>query len=185
MLTQNSKHILLKAAREAVISAVTGDKFTRIETKEPQLLEKCGCFVTIKNKGRLRGCLGVFTADKPLIEMVTQMAASSATNDPRFYNDPIESDELDELDIEISVLSPLRETDDPSSLRLGKDGIYIRRGMMSGCFLPQVAEETGWDVEEFLGNCCQGKAGLDYYSWKEPETKVYLFTVEIVKGSLR
>jgi uncharacterized protein len=185
MLTQNSKQILLNAAREAVISAVTGDKSAIIETNEPQLLEKCGCFVTIKNKGRLRGCLGVFASSKPLIDMVTEMAASSATNDPRFYNEPITPEELGELDIEISVLSPLRETNDPASLRLGRDGVYIRRGMRSGCFLPQVAEETGWSVEEFLGNCCEGKAGLDYYSWKEPETKVYLFNVEIVKGSLK
>ncbi|AQQ69986.1 hypothetical protein SMSP2_00323 [Limihaloglobus sulfuriphilus] len=185
MLTENSKRILLKAAKEAVISAVNGDKFNRIETNEPELLEKCGCFVTIKNKGRLRGCLGVFTASKPLIDMVTEMAASSATNDPRFYNDPITPEELEELDIEISVLSPLRQTDDPASLRIGQEGIYIRRGMRSGCFLPQVAEETGWSVEEFLGNCCTGKAGLDYYSWKDPDTKVYLFTVEIVKDSFK
>ena len=182
MLSEKAKQKLLKTAISSIDAAITGSRPSAVETQEPELLEKCGCFVTIKKSGQLRGCLGVFVADKPLIEMVNEMAASSATNDSRFYHMPILPAELDELDVEISVLSPLKETDNPLSLRLGVDGIYIRSGMQSGCFLPQVATETGWNVEEFLGNCCAGKAGLAYDGWKDIDTTVYLFTVELVEG---
>jgi len=106
-------------------------------------------------------------------------AKASATSDPRFVADRITSDELDQLDIEISVLSPLKRTDDPSSLRLGVDGIYVKKGGASGCFLPQVATETGWSKEEFLSYCCAHKAGLPPDAWKDPKTEVYLFTAEV------
>ena len=107
------------------------------------------------------------------------MAKTSATGDPRFFADPITADELDQLDIEISVLSPLERTDEPLSLRLGVDGIYIKRGHTSGCFLPQVATETGWCKEEFLSYCCAHKAGLAHDAWRDPETEVYLFTADV------
>jgi len=104
---------------------------------------------------------------------------ASATGDPRFFADPISADELEQLDIEISVLSPLQRTDDPLSLRLGTDGIYIKKGRASGCFLPQVATEAGWGKEEFLSYCCAHKAGLPADAWKDPKTEVYLFTAEV------
>jgi len=114
-----------------------------------------------------------------LIELVAEMAKASATSDPRFFSDPITAEELDQLDIEISVLSPLQRTMDPLSLRLGVDGIYIKRGYATGCFLPQVATETGWSKEEFLSYCCSHKAGLPADAWKDPKTEVYLFTAEV------
>jgi uncharacterized protein (TIGR00296 family) len=86
---------------------------------------------------------------------------------------------LNQLDIEISVLSPLQKTDDPLSLRLGVDGIYIKRGRASGCFLPQVATESGWSREEFLSYCCSHKAGLESDAWRDPQTEVYLFSAEV------
>jgi AmmeMemoRadiSam system protein A len=107
------------------------------------------------------------------------MARASATSDPRFLDNPITEEELNELDIEISVLSPLQKTDNPLSLRLGIDGIYIKRDYASGCFLPQVATETGWNKEEFLSYCCAHKAGLPADAWKDPQTEVYLFTAEV------
>ena len=103
---------------------------------------------------------------------------ASATADSRFFADPVTVEELNSLYIEISVLSPLKRTAEPLSLRLGIDGIYIRMGHLSGCFLPQVATETGWSKEEFLSYCCAHKAGLSADAWKEPETEVYLFTAE-------
>jgi AmmeMemoRadiSam system protein A len=139
----------------------------------------CGCFVTLKNHGRLRGCIGQFTSDKPLIELIIEMAKASATGDPRFFANPITPRELNELDVEISVLSPLKRTDDPLSLRLGVDGIYIRKGYASGCFLPQVAEETGWSKEEFLSYCCAHKAGLPSDAWRDKDTEVHFFTAEV------
>ena len=129
---------------------------------------------------RRRGRIGQFTADRPLIEMVTQMAVSSSMHDPRFGGNRITTDELPQLDIEISVLSPMARTDDPLSLRLGIDGIYITDGRRSGCFLPQVADETGWDAEAFLNFCCAHKAGLKADAWKtDPDVEVYLFTAEV------
>ncbi len=107
------------------------------------------------------------------------MATASATSDPRFFGNPVTPAELEDLDIEISVLSPLKKTDDPLSLRLGIDGIYIKRGCTSGCFLPQVATETGWNKEQFLSYCCAHKAGLSANAWKDPATEVYLFTAEV------
>jgi AmmeMemoRadiSam system protein A len=114
-----------------------------------------------------------------LIELVVEMAKASATGDPRFFSDPIRPEELGQLDVEISVLSPLKRTDDPLSLRLGIDGIYIKLGSASGCFLPQVATETDWSKEEFLSYCCAHKAGLPADAWKDPNTEVYLFTADI------
>ena len=113
------------------------------------------------------------------------MAKASATGDPRFMADPITAGELKQLDIEISVLSPLQRTDDPLSLRLGVDGIYIRKGCTSGCFLPQVATETGWSKEEFLSYCCAHKAGLAPDAWRQAKTEVYLFTADVFGAEIK
>ena len=176
------RQTLLRIAREVVEAAVRGQPPARHESSDPLFAEHCGCFVTIKNHGRLRGCIGTFTADAPLLHTVEQMA-QAATHDPRFPFDRINPAELSQIDIEISVLSPLQKTDDPLSLELGKHGIYIRRGLASGCFLPQVATEAGWNKEQFLSNCCAGKAGLDPDAWKDPKTEVLLFTAEIFSES--
>jgi len=173
------KQILLKAARDTVEAVVKGDNLCVFESADPALNANCGCFVTLKTQGRLRGCIGQFTSDIPLIELVAEMAKSSVSADPRFVNDRLTVDELNQLEIEISVLSPLERTDDPLSLRPGIDGIYIKKGFASGCFLPQVATEAGWSKEEFLSYCCAHKAGLSSDAWKDPDTEVYLFTAEV------
>jgi AmmeMemoRadiSam system protein A len=178
-MNDTQRQTLLAIARDTVEAVVTGKPVPEPESDDPELNANCGCFVTLKNRGQLRGCIGQFTSERPLIELVVDMAKASATSDPRFLGNPIRARELDELDIEISVLSPLQRTDDPMSLRLGVDGIYIKKGRASGCFLPQVAEETGWSKKEFLSYCCAHKAGLPSDAWKEPETEVYLFTAEV------
>jgi len=178
-MNDNQKQILLKIARDTVEAVVKGRNPPHPESNDPELNANCGCFVTLKTNGRLRGCIGQFTSDVPLIQLVAEMAKASATGDPRFFGDRIRPDELDSVDIEISVLSPLKRTNDPTSLRLGIDGIYIKKGVASGCFLPQVATETGWSKEEFLSYCCSHKAGLDPDAWKRPETEVYFFTAEV------
>ncbi len=178
-MNQTQKKTLLKIAKETVEAVVSGKPVCETETSDPQLLVEQGCFVTLKNGEQLRGCIGQFVADRPLIEMVSQMAVSSCRHDTRFSNDPITVAELPKLDIEISVLSPMVKTDDPSSLRLGVDGIYITDGRTSGCFLPQVATETGWDTEEFLSYCCVHKAGLRADAWSDPDVEVYLFTADV------
>lgn len=176
-MNEKQKIALLKVARDTVKAAVSRKPMHEPVTDDPQLLAEQGCFVTLKNGDELRGCIGQFVADRPLIEMVCQMAVSSCLHDTRF--DRITPRELDELDIEISVLSPMVKTQDPLSLRLGVDGIYITDGHSSGCFLPQVAAETGWSKEEFLSYCCAHKAGLRPHAWKDPEVDVYLFTAEV------
>ena len=173
------KQALLKAARDAVTATVKNQARPSLSSDEEVLNEHCGCFVTLKNSGMLRGCIGQFVSDKPLIELVGEMAAASSTKDPRFLAEPIGADELESLELEISVLSPLKRTDDPGSLRLGVDGIYIKSGYRTGCFLPQVATETGWSKEEFLTHCCVQKAGLSADAWRKAETEVYLFTADV------
>ena len=179
------KQALLKVARDTVEAVVTGGAVVKPVSDDPELAMPCGCFVTLKNAEQLRGCIGQFTSDKPLIELIVEMAEASATKDPRFLGNPITADELEQLHIEISVLSPLELTTEPLNLRLGIDGIYIKKGYASGCFLPQVATETGWTKEQFLSYCCAHKAGLSPDAWKEPDTEVYLFTAEVFDAMFR
>lgn len=178
-MNDDQKQVLLEIARDSVRAAVEGTKYEVPSCDDTELNANCGCFVTLKNHDKLRGCLGQFTSTSALVDLIGQMAKSSATRDSRFFHDPITADELEQLDIELSVLSPLQRTDDPVSLRLGVDGIYIKKGMASGCFLPQVATETGWSKEEFLSQCCSHKAGLPGQAWKDKDTEVYLFSAEI------
>jgi AmmeMemoRadiSam system protein A len=178
-VNEKQKQTLLKVARDTVEAVLTSGELPKPKSSDSELNAHCGCFVTLKNHEQLRGCIGQFTSDRPLIELVAEMATASATGDPRFFDDPIRANELEELDVEISVLSPLKKTDDPLTLRLGIDGIYIKRGCAGGCFLPQVATETGWSKEEFLSYCCAHKAGLPANAWKDPKTEVYLFSAEV------
>jgi len=178
-MNDQQKKTLLKVAHDTVDAVIRQQKITKPESDDPELNAPCGCFVTLKNHDMLRGCIGQFVSDNPLIGLVAEMAKASATGDPRFFADPITAEELEKLDIEISVLSPLKRTDDPLSLKLGVDGIYIKRDRLSGCFLPQVATETGWSKEEFLSYCCAHKAGLDADAWQDPQTEVYFFTADV------
>ncbi|MBN2582097.1 MAG: AmmeMemoRadiSam system protein A [Planctomycetes bacterium] len=181
MLSHEQRQALMRIARQSVEAAVGGQRPQRVTMDDPQLAEHCGAFVTFKTRGRLRGCIGQFIADRPLYEVVQKMAIAAATEDPRFLDDRIQPGEVAALEIEISVLSPLKRTSDPLSLELGKHGIYVRKGYRAGCFLPQVATETGWSKEEFLSQCCGGKAGLAPDAWRDPATEVYLFTAEIIE----
>jgi AmmeMemoRadiSam system protein A len=178
-MNDTQKQTLLKIARDTVEAVIKGKQIEVPQSDDPELNAPCGCFVTLKNHGRLRGCIGNFISDSPLIQLVAEMTKASATCDPRFFADRITAAELDQLDIEISVLSPLQKTSEPLNLQLGVDGIYIKKGHVSGCFLPQVATETGWSKEEFLSFCCSHKAGLAPDAWKDPDTEVYLFTAEV------
>ena len=177
-MQHKQRQYLLRISRAVIEAVVLGQQPPRHESSDPFFAERRGCFVTIKNCGRLRGCIGTFIAEAPLLRSVEEMA-EAATADPRFPRDRISPQELGQIDVEISVLSALEKTEQPLSLELGKHGIYIRRGPCSGCFLPQVATETGWSKEEFLTRCCAGKAGLEPEAWKQPDTEVFLFTAEV------
>ncbi len=168
---------LIELAHGAVRAAITGDN-PPVPPSDPSLLaEKRGCFVTLTNQGALRGCIGTFLPELPLGEMIVEMGRAAA-NDPRFVSDPITPAELSDLTIEVSILSPLELTADPEKLEIGKHGVYIVSGYRSGCFLPEVATDQGWDAVEFLSYCCSHKASIPADTWRDPETKVYLFTSE-------
>ena len=137
----------------------------------PALKEHCGAFVTLHKGDKLRGCIGNLIGYKPLYQTVASMARAAAFEDPRFY--PVKESEMKDIDIEISVLSPLRKIQSIDEFQLGRHGIYIIKGEHRGTFLPQVAEETGWTKEEFLGHCARDKAGLAWNGWKDAELYVY------------
>jgi len=162
-----------------VKAAVSGRDLPEQPVEDAELQGKQGCFVTLKNGELLRGCIGRFRSDIPLYRLVREMAGAAATEDPRFFYSRIRAAEVAELTIEISVLSPLKKVENPLDFELGVHGIYVKRGAASGCFLPQVATETGWDKEEFLSNCCSGKAMLPPDAWKDPATEVYIFSAEV------
>jgi AmmeMemoRadiSam system protein A len=142
---------------------------------------KAGCFVTLKNKDQLRGCIGCFVTDEPLWKTVREMAVASATKDSRFFGNRIKSSEIPQLTIEVSVLSPPQLVSDPlKEVKLGVHGIIVKDGARSGTFLPQVATETKWSLEEFLGHCARDKAGIGWGGWKKPSAKVYTYTATII-----
>jgi len=138
--------------------------------------EKLGAFVTLKKNGQLRGCIGNVVGDAPLRKTVGKMAASAAFEDPRFP--PVTKREFGELEIEISILSPLEEVSDLEAIVPGRHGLLIRNAWRSGLLLPQVATEWGWDRETFLDHTCQ-KAGLPGNCWQEPQTQVFWFQAEV------
>jgi hypothetical protein len=105
--------------------------------------------------------------------MVQQMAVAAATQDYRF--ETVTLQELDSIDIEISVLTPLQKITDVNKIRLGIDGVYIRKGNRSGTFLPQVATDTGWNLEEFMGHCARDKAGIGWEGWKEKDCEIFIY----------
>ncbi|MFP4355064.1 MAG: AmmeMemoRadiSam system protein A [Phycisphaerae bacterium] len=169
---------LLTLARQALTAKIYGRPLPHFAHPEGILAEKRGCFVTLTNKKQLRGCIGNFLPKLRLAEEVIEMTLAAA-EDPRFFADPITPGEVDELTIEISVLSPLEKTDNPlDEIKIGEHGIYIVRGGQAGCFLPEVATDQGWSTEEFLCYCCAHKARLPADAWTQTDTNVFLFTTE-------
>ncbi len=181
-ITPEQRSKLISLARKSVEATVSARPLPECDDLSGVLGENRGCFITLTNKGRLRGCIGTFNPDRPLGRMVVQMA-SSAARDPRFVFNPITPAEVNRLTVQVSVLSPLTETDAPEKLQVGKHGIHvIGADGRSGCFLPEVATDQGWSAEEFLSHCCSSKAGLPADAWRRDDTKVYLFTSEKFEG---
>lgn len=174
-LSGTEKVKLLAIARECIISYIKGTQAPKFDVSEENLMVNQGCFVTIRSEGKLRGCLGQFTSDKPLHHLVREMAIAAATRDPRFY--PLQSEDLENIDLEISVLSPLKKIDSIEEIEVGKHGLYIEKNFYRGVLLPQVAIEYGWDRNTFLEQTCL-KAGLEKNDWKE-ETDIYIFSAEV------
>ena len=174
MLNDKQKARLLEIARKTIQEYVTSGKRLDFSEDDPQLNAINGAFVTIHKQGKLKGCIGNIIGQKPLFETIRDMAIESATGDPRF--EPVTKQELKDIEIEISVLSPLKKIEDALEFQLGTHGLLIKRGWSQGVFLPQVAHETGWSREEFLSNLCVHKAGLPADSWKDAKTEKYIFS---------
>ncbi len=175
MLTDDEKRMLKDIALNSIRDSLDGkpmaaDRYSP-STRYPSLSAKCGAFVSLHKHNRLRGCIGHFGEDSPLYETVAEMARAAAFQDPRFM--PVRREELDDIDIEISVLTPMRRIQSLDEFELHRHGIYIRKGHRSGTFLPQVADEVDWTKEEFVGHCSQDKAGLGWDGWRDAELYVY------------
>ncbi|PIQ90995.1 MAG: AMMECR1 domain-containing protein, partial [Candidatus Omnitrophica bacterium CG11_big_fil_rev_8_21_14_0_20_41_12] len=154
----------------------TGKKLQVAET-DPVLNQKMGAFVTLNKHGQLRGCIGNLVGSQPIYSTVLDMAIQASVGDPRFPK--LSLSELEDVEIEISVLSPLERINSAEKIELGKHGVLVKKGFNSGVFLPQVATETGWSKEEFLNRLCSDKAGLPENAWKDKNTELYIFNAEV------
>lgn len=165
--TPEDKVQLLRLARNS-ISPVSRQKEV---FPTPVFRQRLGAFVTLTENGRLRGCIGHFGEDYTLGNNISEMAKAAAFEDPRFPK--VTESELDDIEIEISVLTPLKRINSIDEFDYGHQGIYMRKGWHSGTFLPQVADEVNWTKEEFLGHCAQDKAGIGWNGWRNAELYTY------------
>jgi AmmeMemoRadiSam system protein A len=180
-LTKAQQRTLLELARAQIGQFVRTKGRVNIPPDDPRLddtLRADGAvFVTLKNRGRLRGCIGTIIAHEPLYESVLDNAVQ-ACQDPRFHMDPITPEELDAVDIEISVLGPLRRVQSPDEVVVGRDGLLLTLGPCRGVFLPQVPGEQGWDREAYLQNIGR-KAGVGVDAYKDPRAVLETFTAQV------
>ncbi len=178
-LTKEDRRLILRIARASIEAKLDAPRAeaTKGETQSiTEALRVCsGVFVTLHEAGSLRGCIGNFTSNEPLYKNVAKMARAAAFSDPRFG--PLRFDELPAIDIEISVLSPLREITDVNEIEVGRHGIFIEKGYARGVLLPQVATENNFDRRTFLEHTCM-KAGLEPNCWKSGAT-ISVFEAEI------
>jgi AmmeMemoRadiSam system protein B/AmmeMemoRadiSam system protein A len=176
-LDENAQKEALEIARKTLEEYLTSGKIPEISPKNPSLLKNLGAFVTLRKKGELRGCIGEFEPKEPLYRVIQRMAIAAATEDPRFS--PVTAPELGEIKIEISAMIPKRKIENWKEIELGKHGVVVQKGFHSGTFLPQVATETGWNLEEFLSQLCWQKAGLPPDCYKDPSTNLYVFEAQV------
>jgi uncharacterized protein len=175
ILDLNAKKELLQLARDTISALLSGKEKPVFHPHNTILNEKAGAFVTLKNSGNLRGCIGNFSDTSSIGDIVQDMAMAAALEDNRFNSVTI--DELDKIDIEISILSgllPIKADD----VKVGTHGLFITLGFHRGVLLPQVPVEWGWEKEEYLDNLCN-KAGLPVGTWKEPQVKLESFTAQV------
>lgn len=176
-LTDQEKNTLLSVAQKSVTTAVRDQRAYDPGAMGDQALnEERGAFVTIKEHGDLRGCVGYTSPVKPLYMTVRDTAIFAAQRDPRFR--PVSVQELPKLEYEISVLSPLRHVRDVRDIVVGKHGLYMKNGDAEGLLLPQVALDEHWDRTKFLEQTC-GKAGMQPNCWKDDGTDIFVFTAVV------
>lgn len=173
-LSEDEKKELLKMARAFAEAAVRREDPPKMEPSTDNLRRDGAAFVTFKRRGELAGCIGSIIATEPLYLCVQRRAVDAAVNDSRFFTDPITPDQLKDVEVEISVLTPPVPTT-PEEVRVGRDGVLLTLGGYRGVFLPQVPVEQGWNREEYLSHLC-GKAGIsDPGCWRNPQAKLERF----------
>ncbi|MDP2913375.1 MAG: AmmeMemoRadiSam system protein B [Candidatus Omnitrophota bacterium] len=185
MLNDAQRKRLLQIARESIVGFVRDGRKKEFKEEDPVLSKPMGAFVTLHEAGELRGCIGSMIAQGPLYKTVANMAVEAATGDPRFSR--LSTREIDKIDIEISVLTPLKKVSSHEEVAIPGDGVLVRSGFRSGVYLPQVATETGWNKEQFMTSLCAHKAGLSPDAWKDPATEIFTFQAEVFgeKGEKR
>jgi len=177
-LNLDQKKKLMAIAKTTIDQYVRTNKIFEPQEDDPRLLLKEGAFVTIHKQGDLRGCIGNIIGRQPLYKTVRDMAIAAATQDPRFT--PLKESELKDIEVEISVLSEPRVIKNIDEFQIGKHGAIVSQGIFhQGVFLPQVGTEQGWSKEEFFANLCAHKAGLPPNAWKDPRTKIEIFSAEV------
>ncbi|MBN2039840.1 MAG: AmmeMemoRadiSam system protein A [Spirochaetes bacterium] len=178
-LNKDQKLKLLKLARKTIYENLSKNKFdgpSMDEFTDTIYKTKCGAFVTIHINGSLRGCIGYIEGIKTIPETVIDMSKASAFRDPRFTS--LTMSEYENIDIEISVLSPIEEVKKISEIVVGRDGLIISGRGRSGLLLPQVATENNWNLTQFLEHTCY-KAGLPSDAWKQEDTKIEKFSAQV------
>lgn len=175
-LTAEEKNTLRRIALTAIEARLKGERLSGSVALTETLKEKRGAFVSLHSHGRLRGCIGRIQANQPLHRTVEEMALAAAFEDPRFS--PLSQKEFENLDLEISVLTPLQRIKDVQEIEIGKHGLYLKKGFHAGLLLPQVATEYNWDRATFLEETCR-KAGLPPNAWKEKDSEIYFFSADI------
>jgi AmmeMemoRadiSam system protein A len=179
-LPNPKKCILLEVARQALTLAVERGEFLENLPQDEELAQPAGAFITLRRRGRLRGCIGQLPSGVSLIGVVAYCARAAALDDPRF--DPVRPEELAEIDIEISVLSNPEDVT-PQQVEIGRHGLLISKAGQRGLLLPQVAVQFGWDAKRFLEETCV-KGGLDRNAWTESSARVQAFTAEVFTESM-
>ena len=178
-LTAAEKATLLKLARRSLVASVTSTwprSLTDGLSIGPRLKRKQGAFVTLKNRGRLRGCIGTILPRMPLYQAVIKNAQNAALHDRRFRQVTVA--ELTDIEVEISALSVPRKVSSYRDIIVGKHGIILRRGHGSATYLPHVATEQKWDRPTALSHLSR-KAGLSTDGWRDPRTVFHVYTAEV------
>ncbi|MBI5196068.1 MAG: AmmeMemoRadiSam system protein B [Nitrospirae bacterium] len=175
-LTEAQKKEILSLAKNTILHYVKHNEVLQAETKDPRLMANGATFVTINRQGNLRGCIGNIQPFMPLYQSVIRNAVSAASKDYRFS--PVRAEELNDMEVEVTVLSPLVALQNIKDIKIGVHGLFIVSGENSGILLPQVATEYKWDVNAFLENVSL-KAGLPKDAWKN--SQLYTFTADIIK----
>lgn len=181
MLNSSDKDALLKFARLTLEARLKKMKAPGLNALSDEMLLRKGAFVSLHRNNELRGCIGQIYPEQELYRVVQHCVLNAALEDGRFS--PVTLDELRDLEIEISVLSPLHRIQSIEEIELGLHGLYMVQGPYRGLLLPQVATECGWDRIEFLEHTCL-KSGLPRSAWQDPKTIIYIFEAEIFSETL-